>query len=66
MEAPIFQQSIDSKGFIIRPFSDFLVYLRNYAVPKGTIVLFKDLPKQGWEEVIDITPPTGYKYGKKL
>lgn len=65
MEAPIFQKSVDEAGFIIRPFSDFLVYLRSHITPKGAVVLFKEIPK-GWEEVTDITAPTGYKYGKKL
>ena len=67
MEAPLLQQCINKEGFIIRPFSDFILYLRNYTVPKGAVMLFKgNIPAKGWEEVTDITPPTGYKYGVKL
>lgn len=65
MEAPLFQQSINKDGLIIRPFSDFLVYLRSHIVPKGAVVLFKDEVPKGWEEVSELTPPTGYKYGVK-
>lgn len=67
MDAPLFQQSVNKEGFIIRPFSDFLTYLRSHAIPKGGVMLFKDsIPNKGWEEVTDITPPAGYVYGVKI
>lgn len=65
MEVPLFEKSIDANGNIIRPFSDFLIYLRGHAIPKGAILLFKgDVPK-GYTEVTELTAPTGFKYGSK-
>ena len=67
MNTPITQQCVDNKGFLIRPFTDFLEYLKNYSLPKGAIVLFKgSVPLKGWEEVTTLTAPTGYKYGIKI
>ncbi len=58
---------IDDSKRVIRPFSDFLNYVSKYLMPKGAIVMFYDtIPTSGWEEVSGLTPPSGYKYGKKL
>lgn len=67
MNVPLQQQAVDTKGIPIRPFSDFMTFLRNYIVPKGAIVLFfGTIPDRGWVIEEDLTAPTGYVYGRKL
>lgn len=66
MNPPINAPIVDKLGNPIRPFTDFLQYIKSYLLPKGAIILFYDKIPQGFEEVTALTPPVGYKYGRKI
>jgi len=56
---------VNAKLIPIRPFSDFLNYVSYHLVPQGAIFLFEGTVPKGYEEVTTLTPPTGFKYGRK-